>query len=158
MEPRIDYLKAAPNGVKAMHGLETYVRNCGLEKSLLELVRTRVSQINSCAYCIDMHTKDARAAGETEQRLYELNAWRETPFYTDRERAALAWAEALTLISTTHAPDDVYEQARAQFNETELMNLTLAIGTINIWNRLAIGFRSVPGSYQPEQRKNAGAD
>jgi len=157
MESRINYLKAGSNGIKALWGLETHVRNCGLEKSLLELVKTRVSQINGCAHCIDMHTKDARAEGETEQRLYALNAWRETPFYTDRERAALAWAEALTLISETHAPDDVYDEVRAQFNEADLINLTLAIGTINVWNRLAIGFRTVPGSYQPEQRKNAGA-
>jgi AhpD family alkylhydroperoxidase len=157
MESRINYLKAGSNGIKALWGLKTHVRNCGLEKSLLELVKTRVSQINGCAHCIDMHTKDARAEGETEQRLYALNAWRETPFYTDRERAALAWAEALTLISATHAPDDVYDEVRAQFVEADLINLTLAISTINVWNRLAIGFRTVPGSYRPEQRKNAGA-
>jgi len=109
----------------------------------------RVSQINGCAYCLDMHSKDARAAGETEQRLYELNAWRETPFYSERERAALAWAEALTLVHETHAPDDVYEEARKYFSEEELVSLTIAIVAINGWNRLSIGFRTVPGAYQP---------
>jgi AhpD family alkylhydroperoxidase len=115
---------------------------------LLGLVKTRASQINGCAFCIDMHTKDARAAGETEQRLYALNAWRETPFYTDRERAALAWTEAVTLINEGHAPDDVYEEVRQRFTEEELVNLTLAIVSINGWNRLAIAFRALPGSYQ----------
>ena len=151
MEPRINYGKVAPGVRKAMMGLETYANNSGLERSLLDLVRLRASQINGCAYCIDMHTKDARAAGETEQRLYELNAWRETPFYTDRERAALAWTEAVTLISQTHVPDDVYEEARRHFSEEELVNLTMAVITINGWNRLAISFREVPGTYQPKQ-------
>ena len=131
-----------------MYGLEKFVRECGLEHALLELIKTRVSQINGCAYCIDMHTKDARAAGETEQRLYALNAWRETPFYSDRERAALAWAEAVTLVSETHVPDDVYEATRQHFSEEELVNMTLAVITINGWNRLSIAFRSVPGEYQ----------
>ncbi len=149
MKPRLDYGKAAPAGARAMYGLEKYVRECGLEHSLLELVKTRVSQINGCAYCIDMHTKDARAAGETEQRLYALNAWRETPFYTDRERAALAWAEAVTLVSENQVPDDVFEEVRQHFSEAELVNLTLAVVTINGWNRLAISFRAVPGEYQP---------
>ncbi len=135
-----------------MRGLENYVHQSGLEPSLLDLVKVRASQINGCAYCIDMHTKDARARGETEQRLYELDAWRETPFYTDRERAALAWTEAITLIGEGHAPDEVYEQAREQFGEKELVDLTLAIVAINGWNRLAIGFRSVPGTYQPAVR------
>ncbi|HWK12174.1 MAG TPA: carboxymuconolactone decarboxylase family protein [Vicinamibacterales bacterium] len=147
MTPRIDY--HAPSGAyQAMVGLERYVRNCGLEHPLLELVKTRASQINGCAYCIDMHTKDARAAGETEQRLYALSAWRETPFYTDRERAALEWTEALTLISENDIPDSLYEAVRQHFTETELVNLSMAIITINGWNRLAIPFRSVPGSYQ----------
>jgi AhpD family alkylhydroperoxidase len=155
MQPRIDYVKAAPNGVRAMYGLETYLRNCGLEKPLLESVKTRVSQLNGCAFCIDMHTKDARCAGETEQRLYALSAWRETPFYTDCERAALSWAEVITLISSTHASNDVYEEVHQHFSETELVNLTLAITTINAWNRLGIGFRSVPGTYQPSGHAGA---
>jgi len=148
MEPRIDVTKIAPGAYQAMAGLESYVRKSHLERPLLELVRLRASQINGCAFCLDMHTKDARAAGETEQRLYCLQAWREAPFYTDRERAALAWTEALTRIGETHAPDDVYEQARQHFSEEELVNLSLAIVAINGWNRLAIGFRAVPGTYQ----------
>src|SRR5690242_19342049 len=130
-------LKFSPNsGVyQAMLALETYVRkSSGLEASLLELVKMRASQINGCAFCLDMHSKDARAAGETEQRLYLLNAWREAPFYTDRERAALAWTEALTLVSETHAPDEIYEAARQQFSEEELVNLTMAVVAINGWN------------------------
>jgi AhpD family alkylhydroperoxidase len=148
MQARIQYQSVAPGALKAMMALETYVRHCGLEHSLLELVKVRASQINGCAYCIDMHWKDARAAGETEQRLYSLDAWRETPFYTDRERAALEWTEAVTLVSETHVPDDVFERARAQFGEEELVNLTTAVATINAWNRLAISFRAEPGIYQ----------
>jgi AhpD family alkylhydroperoxidase len=148
METRINAQKVSPAAYKAMFGLESYVRQSGLEPSLLQLVKTRASQINGCAFCIDMHTKDARAAGETEQRLYGLNAWRETPFYTDRERAALAWTETVTLISEDHAPDDVYDEVRQRFTEEELVNLTLAIVAINGWNRLSIAFRAVPGSYQ----------
>ena len=151
MQSRMEYGKAAPGAIRAMSALERYVDDCGLEPSLLELIKLRSSHINGCAYCIDMHTKDARARGETEQRLYALNAWRETPFYTDRERAALAWAEAVTLVSETHVPDDVYEEARRHFTEEELANLTLAVITINGWNRLAISFRTVPGTYQPRQ-------
>jgi AhpD family alkylhydroperoxidase len=132
--------------------MERYVRDCGLEHSLLELVKTRASQINGCAYCIDMHTRDARAAGETEQRLYALGAWRETPFYTERERAALEWTEALTLISQNDIPDELYERVHGHFSDPEMVNLTLAIITINGWNRLAIPFRSVPGSYNPPAR------
>lgn len=132
-----------------MRALEGYVKSSGLEPALLELVKLRASQINSCAYCIDMHTKDARAHGETEQRLYALSAWREAPFYTERERAALAWTEAVTKVFDEHVPDDVYELARKQFTEKELVDLTLAIIAINGWNRLAISFRTVPGSYQP---------
>ncbi len=152
MQPRLEIQKIAPQAYRAMAGMESYVRNSGLEQSLLELVKLRASQINGCAFCIDMHTKDARAAGETEQRLYGLTAWSETPFYTERERAALAWTEALTLISQTHAPDDVYEHVRKHFSEVELVNLTMAIVTINSWNRLALGFRTVPGTYQPGAR------
>ena len=141
-----------------MLGLETHVRKSSkLEPSLIELVKMRASQINGCAYCLDMHSKDARAAGETEQRLYLLNAWREAPFYTDRERAALAWTEAVTLVSVDHVPDRVYEEARQRFSEEELVNLTMAIVTINGWNRLSIAFRAVPGEYQPAARKTEGA-
>ena len=151
MQPRIDIQsgKIAPGAMKAMLGLEGYVRRCGLEHSLLELVKTRVSQINGCAYCIDMHTKDARAAGESEQRLYGLSAWRETPFYNERERAALEWAEALTLLPENDVSDELYARASEQLSEEELVNLSLAVIAINGWNRLAIPFRSVPGSYQP---------
>jgi AhpD family alkylhydroperoxidase len=134
-----------------MLGLETYVRHCELERSLIELVKVRASQINGCAYCVDMHTKDARAQGETEQRLYAVAVWEETPFFTERERAALAWTEAVTLIGQGHVPDDVYQQAHRNFGEKELVDLTLAIIAINGWNRLAISFRTVPGTYQPTQ-------
>src|SRR5512135_921408 len=131
MKPRIEYTKAGPGAIKAMLDLEKYIAGTGLEESLLNLVRMRASQINGCAYCIDMHSKDARATGETEQRLYELDAWRETPFYTERERAALAWTEAVTSISVGHVPDEVFEAARAQFSDSELVDLTLAIAVIN---------------------------
>ena len=141
MQTRLDYGKAAPGSVQAMYKLQKYVDESGLEHSLLELVKTRVSQLNGCAFCIDMHTKDARAAGETEQRLYGLSAWRESPFYTERERAALAWAEAVTLLAESRVPDDVYQDARAQFSEGELVDLTMAVSTINSWNRLAVSFR-----------------
>ena len=150
MEPRIDYKNAPAGAYQAMSAIEVYLRKTGFDTKLLHLIKMRASQINGCAYCIDMHSKDARAEGETEQRLYGLNAWRETPFYTDRERAALEWTEALTLVSETHVPDDVYERVRQQFDETELTNLTLAVITINGWNRLAIAFRAVPGTYQPQ--------
>ena len=149
MTQRIDYAKVSPGALNAMYGLEKHLIKSGLEHSLRELVKMRASQINGCAYCIDMHSKDARAAGETEQRLYGLSAWRETPFYTDRERAALAWTEALTLIAETHVPDELYEQARQHFSEQELVDLTLAVVAINGWNRIAISFRLEPGTYQP---------
>jgi len=132
-----------------MFGLEKYVDECGLEPALLNLMRLRASQLNGCAFCIDMHSKDLRAAGESEQRIYELDAWRETPFYSDREQAALAWTEAVTILGDGHVPDDVYEQARSQFSEKELIDLTLAIVAINGWNRLNIAFRTEPGSYKP---------
>lgn len=148
MKTRLDYAHAAPAASRAMLGLEQFVRACGLESSLIELVKLRASQINGCAYCLDMHTKDARAAGETEQRLYLLSAWREAPFYTDRERAALEWTEAVTLVADTHVPDEVFERVRPHFSEAELVNLTMAIVTINGWNRLAISFRSEVGGYQ----------
>ena len=149
MEPRIKYAQAAPEGYRAMAGLQRYVTNSGLEHSLLELIKIRASQINGCAYCIDMHTKDARAQGETEQRIYALSAWRETPFYTGRERAALEWTEAVTLIGESHIPDELYQSVGQYFTEKELVDLTLAVIVINGWNRLAISFRSLPGSYQP---------
>lgn len=150
MSVRIEYHKIAPEAVKAMRELEKYMAASGLEKSLIELVKIRVSQINGCAFCLDMHTKDARLAGETEQRLYALSAWRDTPFFTSRERAALAWAEAVTLVHEDHVPDEVYNEARAHFTEKELIDLTMAIVAINGWNRLSISMRSpVAGSYKP---------
>ncbi len=148
MQSRIDLSKIAPGAMKAMYGLEVYLKKCGLEASLLELVKVRASQINGCAFCIDMHTKDARARGESEQRLYLLDAWRESPFYSERERAALAWTEAVTLITDGHVRDEVYEQARQHFDEPELANLTLAVVAVNGWNRLNISFRVAPGVYQ----------
>lgn len=148
MEKYIDYKAIAPDGVKAMIGLETYVHRSGLEHGLLELVKTRVSQINRCAFCLDMHTKDARADGETEQRLYALQAWRETPFFSTRERAALAWAEVLTEISGKGVPDGLREETLRSFSEKELVDLTLAIVAINGWNRLAIPFCKPAGSYK----------
>src|SRR5512135_3745388 len=151
VQPRLDYKSIAPEGFKALSGLETYVKHCGLERALLELVRLRASQLNGCAYCIDMHTKDARAEGEAEQRLYALSAWRETPFYSDRERAALAWTEAVTLVNRDHVPDDVYQEARCHFSEKEIVDLTLAVIAINSWNRLAISFRAVPGTYHRDR-------
>ena len=140
---------------KPLHSLlaiERYLAASGIDPKLLHLIKVRASQINGCAFCIDMHSKDARAAGETEQRLYELNAWRETPFYSQRERAALEWTEALTLISQTHAPDDVFERVSAHFSEKEIVDLTYAIANINTWNRLAIAVRAVPGAYQPAKK------
>jgi AhpD family alkylhydroperoxidase len=148
MSLRLNAYKAAPEVMKAMTQFGKAVDTAGLEASLLELVKMRASQINGCAYCIDMHSKDARAAGETEQRLYALNAWRETPFFSDRERAALEWTEAITDIHDGHAPDDVFVRVREEFTEEELVKLTLAIVAINGWNRIAIGFRSVAGSYK----------
>lgn len=147
--PRINYAEVAPAAMAAMLGLENYVRQSSLEPALLELVRLRASQINGCAYCIDMHTKDARARGESEQRLYAVIVWRETPFFAERERAALAWTEAVTQVSYKHVPDDVHELARRSFNEKELVELTIAIVAINGWNRLAISFRTVPAPINP---------
>jgi AhpD family alkylhydroperoxidase len=144
MQPRIDYFAAAPEVMKAMMALERAVVTSGLEKSLIELVKTRASQINGCAFCIDMHTRDAMKAGESPARLFLLDAWREAPLYTERERVALAWTEALTLISETHAPDEDWAALKMQFTEAEIVKLSLLIATINAWNRLAIGFRAVP--------------
>ena len=155
MKSRIDWMKAAPQVAQALFGLQKAVNESGLEHPLLELVKMRASQLNGCAYCLDMHFKDARAAGETEQRLYLLDAWREAEhLYSERERAALAWTEALTLITEGHAPDDVYQQAHAQFSDGELTRLTLAIIAINGWNRLNIGFRTPAGDYKPGMFKN----
>ena len=135
---------------QAMLALEAAVDESGLERRLIDLVKVRGSQINGCAYCIDMHTKDARAAGETEQRLYALDAWRETPFFSDRERAALEWTENITRLAETHVPDEVFERVKQQFSETELVSLTLAAVTINGWNRFAVAFRAPAGTYQPQ--------
>lgn len=147
MSARIDYYKASAEGLAAVGRLEAHVRHSGLEESLLELVKMRASQINGCGFCLDMHSKDTRAAGETEQRLYVLPAWREAPFYTERERAALEWTEAVTLIAQNEIPDEQFERVRAQFSDKELVDLTLAIAAINTWNRLSISFRNVVGSY-----------
>ena len=149
MHERIDYPRVAPGTYGAMSGLEQYLAQCGLGASLLHLVKLRASQINGCAYCLDMHWKDLRLAGETEQRLYSLDAWPECPFYTDRERAALAWTEAVTLVTNGHVPDAVYDHVRAHFDEKALADLTLAVATINAWNRLSIAGRVEPGTYQP---------
>jgi AhpD family alkylhydroperoxidase len=154
MQARLDIEKIAdPEAVKAVLSVSAFLNNRSkLERSLLNLVYLRASQINGCAWCIDMHTKDARALGETEQRLYALNAWRDAPFYSERERAALAWTESVTLVAQTRVPDDVYEEAKKHFSDQELVNLTLAIAQINFWNRLNVAFRNVPGSYQPAKR------
>ena len=151
VEARLQYSKISPGIYKAMLGLENHANESGLERTLLDLVRLRASQINGCAFCLDMHWKDLRAAGESEQRLYSLDAWRETPFYTDREQAALAWTEAVTLIAEDRVPDEVYEEVRQHFSEKELADLTLAIVAINGWNRLNIAFRTPPGNYQPRR-------
>ena len=147
MKSRIDLMHVNPGIMQAMLGLERQVSQARFDRSLLNLVRMRASQINGCAYCLDMHSKDARAIGETEQRLYGLDAWRETPYYSARERAALEWTEALTLVAETHVPDEVYERVREQFLEDELVHLSLAILSINAWNRLNIAARTVPGDY-----------
>lgn len=143
MQPRMNFYAASPDALKALMGLEAFVQKCGLEPSLIDLVKTRASQINGCAYCLHMHTAEARKRGESEERLYLLSAWRESPLYSDRERAALAWTEAVTLVAETLVPDEVYEEARRHFSKTELVNLTVAITTINSWNRMAISFRAV---------------
>ena len=150
MQPRIEYDKVAPDAIKAMWGLESYVRRCGLEPAQLELVKLRASQINGCAYCIDMHTKDARAIGETEQRIYALPAWRETPYFTIRERAALAFTESVTRLADTHVPDQAYQQVAAVFTADEVGALVSLIVTINAWNTIGVATRTwEPGSYQP---------
>jgi AhpD family alkylhydroperoxidase len=158
MQPRLNPLEVFPAAYQAMASLETFVRQSSkLEPSLVALVKMRASQVNGCAYCIDMHSKDARIEGETEQRLYALSAWRETPFFTERERAALSWTEAVTMIAKDHVPDEVYRGVKEFFSDEELVNLTLAVVAINGWNRLAIAFRAVPGEYQPGMHKTKGA-
>lgn len=157
MDSRLDYAKAAPGALQAIFGLERYVReSADLERELIELVKLRASQINGCAYCLDMHTKDARQMGMSEQRLYVLSAWREAPFYTERERAALEWTETVTRIGRAGVSDELYDQTREHFSEKELIDLTMAVITINAWNRLAISFRAEVGSYQPQAQNPSG--
>jgi len=156
MQPRIEYAKLAPDAIAAMRGVEDYIRRCGLERPLIELVKLRASQINGCAYCVDMHTKDARAAGESEQRLYAVAVWHEAPFFSERERAALAWTEAVTEVSRGHVPDDLYQYARKHFGEKELVDLTMVVIAINGWNRLAVSFRTLAGTYQPMKEGASG--
>src|SRR5689334_20193193 len=153
MSARMNYAKAAPGVVDAMLRLHEYLSKSGIEESLLDLVYLRASQINGCAFCLDMHWKDLRAIGETEQRMYSLDAWRECPYYTDRERAALAWTDAVTRIADTHAPDDVYDEVKKHLNEKQLADITVAVATINAWNRLAIAGRSTPGIYRPATKE-----
>ena len=153
MRPRLRYGKVAPGVRDAMLGLEKYVDSTGIEPGLLNLIKIRASQINGCAWCLDMHAKDAREDGETEQRIYSLSAWRDTPFYTPRERAALGWTEAVTLVATEGVPDDLFEEARKQFSERELVDLTVAVVAINGWNRFNVAFRTVPGDYHPKKRQ-----
>ena len=155
MQARLDYTKIAPEVYRSMLGLEKTINSSGLEEILLDLIRLRVSQMNRCAYCIDMHAKDLQARGESQQRIYLLNAWRESPFYTPRERTALAWAESLTRVSGEHLSDEMYEEARNQFTEAEIVNLTLAVVSINGWNRLNVAFKIPPGSYQSSATQQA---
>jgi AhpD family alkylhydroperoxidase len=149
MEQRINVMEKGQGAMKAMLGFAAYLAKSPIERKLQHLLEYRVSQINGCAYCLDMHSKDLRHAGETEQRIYMLSAWRESPFYTDRERAALAWAEAVTVLSDGHVPDEVYEEARKQFSEEEIIDLTMVVVAINSWNRANIAFRTTPGTYEP---------
>ncbi len=149
---RFDFMKVSPGGYRPIADLEQYIHQSGLEESLLHLIKLRASQINGCAYCLDMHWKDLKSIGESDQRLYELNAWEEAPFYSDRERAALAWTEAVTRVAETHVPDELYEEARKHFSEKELADLTIAVAAINVWNRLCISARVTPGTYEPKAR------
>ncbi len=151
MKARFEYAKAAPGAYKAMQGLEKYLHECGLEESLIHLVKLRASQLNACAFCLDMHWKDLRALGESEQRLYSLDAWRECPWYSERERAALAWTESVTLVSESQVPDDVYAQVRPHFSDKELSDLTLVVATINAWTRISIAARTPPGTYEAKK-------
>ncbi len=153
MTPRIDYSKVSPAALQAVMGVERFVRNSSLERPLVELVKLRCSYLNGCAYCVDMHTKDARAAGESEQRLYAVPVWEETPFFSPRERAALEWAEYLTLMSERGVPQHVFDSVREHFSEAEMVGLTMAVNAINLWNRLAVGLGADVGSYQPAAAK-----
>jgi len=163
MKPRLNPFTVSPAGLKAMLGLEEYLQQSGLDEKLMDLIKLRVSQINGCAYCIDMHWKDLRALGESDQRLYGLDAWEESPYYSARERAALEWAEAVTRLSEGHVPDEVFERVRPHFNDRELADLTLGVTTINAWNRLNVAFRTPAGHYKstkgtqqlPELKKGA---
>ncbi len=148
---RLDYAQYAREPLRSLYAIERYLHGSGIDSKLLHMLKLRASQINGCAFCIDMHWKDARAAGEMEQRLYGLDAWRESPYYTEKERAALEWTESVTLVSETHVPEDVYARVRSQYSEKEIVDLTLAVGMINLWNRVAISFRAEPGKYQPKQ-------
>jgi AhpD family alkylhydroperoxidase len=148
MTPRLEYQSFSPDALAALRALERHLASCGLDHKLMHLLKMRASQINGCAYCLDMHSIDARAAGETEQRLYALSAWRETPFFTDRERAALAWIEALTLVATSHVPDEVFAEVRTQFSDQEIVDLTYLAAAINSWNRIAVALRALPGQYR----------
>jgi len=156
IEPRIDYRKVAPEAIRALAAVERYARGSNLEPALLELVRLRASIINGCAYCVDMHSKDARARGESEQRLYAVSVWRKAPFFTPRERAALAWTEAVSKVNEDQVPDEVYRLAREHFEERELVDLTMAVIAINSWNRLVISFRALAGTYEPAKEHPAG--
>jgi AhpD family alkylhydroperoxidase len=155
MERRLDYTKYATDALRGLYMIERHLGSSPLGEGLLNLVRMRASQINGCAYCLDMHSKDGLAAGETAQRLIGLDAWREAPYYTPKERAALAWAESLTLVAQTHVPDEVYEEVKKEFSEAEIVDLTYAVVTINAWNRIAIATRMVPGEYQPAKKTSA---
>ena len=154
--PRIEYARVAPAALRAQLGLETYIRGSGLESSLLHLMKLRASYLNGCAYCVDMHTKDARLEGETEQRLYAVPVWHETPFFTPRERAALAWTDALIDVGRTHVPDDVFEEVQRHFTELEIVNLTMVVVTISGWNRISVALRTPVGSYVPAKQKSHG--
>jgi AhpD family alkylhydroperoxidase len=155
MQRRFDYRQFSPGPVQAMQAIEKYLAGCGLDHKFIHVLKLRASQINGCAFCIDMHSIDARAAGESEQRIYALNAWRETPFFTDRERAGLAWVEAITLVSETHVPDEVYDEVRRHFSEKEIFDLTFIASTINAWNRIAVASRTPAGTYTPTAKTAA---
>ena len=157
MKARIEFTSINPKYVQALLAVQALADHGGLDKKMLNLVKMRASQLNRCAYCLDMHSKEARAAGETEQRLYGLEAWREAPYYSDKERAALEWTEAVTVLQDGYVPDSVYESVRAQFTESEITNLTLGVAMINVWNRLNVSLRTVPGSYRVGMFKTAGA-
>ena len=158
VQSRLEYGKVESAALRALRSVQTYVDGCGLEQSLLDLIEIRASQINGCAFCLDMHTIDARISGETEQRIYALSAWQETPFYTERERAALLWTETVTLVADNHVPEDVYDAVAAHFTPEEMVRLTMAVAAINSWNRMAIAFRRVPGLYKSTRQPALSAE